>query len=185
LRNVPFAIHVGGNDTAYDRNKKAEEWGKRLEMLASEDPGGYVNQWQVHAGKPHWMDMADAVSIPFLQSHTRNPIPAKIVWEQSEYPRATFYWLAVDEAGRAKNALLVANYDTMGVHISDAKDVKRVSIRLTDEMLDLDSPIRVDFKGQMLSDGPVQRTISVLDRCIQERGDPGLVYSAELTVDLP
>jgi len=185
LRNVPFAIHVGGNDTAYDRNKKAEEWGKRLEMLASEDPGGYVNQWQVHAGKPHWMDMEDAVSIPFLQSHTRNPIPAKIVWEQSEYPRATFYWLAVDEAGRAKNALLVANYDAVGVHISDAKDVKRVSIRLTDEMLDLDGPIRVDFKGQMVSDGAVQRTISVLDRCIQELGDPGLVYSAELTVDLP
>ncbi|HTU59763.1 MAG TPA: hypothetical protein VMF89_15030 [Polyangiales bacterium] len=185
LRNVPFAIHVGGNDTAYDRNKKAEEWGKRLEMLAAEDPGGYVNQWQVHAGKPHWMDMEDAVSIPWLQSHTRNPIPAKIVWEQSEYPRATFYWLAVDEAGRAKNALVVASYDTMGVHISDVKDVKRVSIRLTDEMLDLDGPIRVDFKGQMLSAAPAPRTISVLDRCIQERGDPGLVYSAEVTVDLP
>ena len=185
LRNVPFAIHVGGNDTAYDRNKKAEEWGKRLEMLASEDPGGYENQWQVHAGKPHWMDMEDAVSIPFLQSHTRNPIPDKIVWEQAEYPRAHFYWLAVDEAGQAKGALLRASYDTMGVHISDAQDVKRVSVRLNDDMLDLDGPIRVDFKGQMLSEAPVQRTVSVLDRCIQERGDPGLVYSAEVTVDLP
>jgi len=43
----------------------------------------------------------------------------------------------------------------------------------------------VDFKGQMLSAAPAPRTISVLDRCIQERGDPGLVYSAEVTVDLP
>ncbi|HEX6243751.1 MAG TPA: hypothetical protein VFZ61_22710, partial [Polyangiales bacterium] len=31
LRNVPFAIHVGGNDTAFDRNLKAREWGMRLE----------------------------------------------------------------------------------------------------------------------------------------------------------
>ena len=185
LRNVPFAIHVGGNDTAYDRNKKAEEWGKRLEMLAAEDPGGYVNQWQVHAGKPHWMDLADAVSIPFLQSHTRNPIPDKIVWEQAEYPRATFYWLRVDDASRAKGALLRAHYDAMGVHISEAKDVKRVSIRLHDDMLDLDGPIRVNFKGQMLTQAMAARTISVLHRCLEERGDPGLVYSAEITVDLP
>jgi hypothetical protein len=43
LRNVPFAIHVGGADTAYDRNLKAMEWGTRLEMLAATDPGGYLN----------------------------------------------------------------------------------------------------------------------------------------------
>jgi poly(3-hydroxybutyrate) depolymerase len=186
LRNVPFAIHVGGNDTSYDRNKKAEEWGKWLEMLATEDgAGGYVSQWQVHAGKPHWMDMEDAVSIPFLQSHTRNPVPEKVVWEQHEYPRSTFYWLAADEAYRAKGMLLRAQYDTTGVHISDAKDVKRVTIRLNDDMLDLDAPIRVDFKGQMLTEAAAPRTIATLDHCIRERGDPGLVFSAELTVDLP
>lgn len=185
LRNVPFAIHVGGQDTSYDRNKKAEEWGKRLEMLAAEDPGGYVNQWQVHAGKPHWMDMEDAVSIPFLQSHTRNPIPDKIVWEQAEYPRGHFYWLAADESNRVKGALIRAQYDKMGVHISDVKDVKRMSVRLSDDMLDLDGPIRVDFKGQMLMEAPVKRTIGVLDRCIQELGDPGLIFSAEIALELP
>ncbi|HET8939626.1 MAG TPA: hypothetical protein VFN67_39580 [Polyangiales bacterium] len=185
LRNVPFAIHVGGDDTAYDRNKKAEEWGKRLEMLAAEDPGGYINQWQVHAGKPHWMDMEDAVSIPFLQSHTRNPIPDKIVWEQAEYPRAHFYWLAADESNRAKGALIRAQYDKMGVHISDVKDVKKLSIRLSDDMLDLDGPIRVDFKGQMLMEAPVKRSIAMLDRCIQELGDPSLAFSAEVSIELP
>ena len=29
LRNVAFAIHVGGNDTAYERNLKAAEWGEQ------------------------------------------------------------------------------------------------------------------------------------------------------------
>ena len=35
LYNLPFAIHVGGNDTAYDRNLKAAEWGMKLEQLRS------------------------------------------------------------------------------------------------------------------------------------------------------
>lgn len=185
LRNVAFAIHVGGDDTAYDRNLKAEEWGKRLEMLAEEDPGGYVNQWQVHAGKPHWMDLEDAVSIPFLQAHLRDPIPSKVVWEQHEYPRSTFYWLAAEEPDRAKGALVRAQYEAQEVHITEAQDVAGVTIRLRDDMLDLDAPVRVDYKGEVLSDGVVERTIATLERTLQERGDPALVFSAELRVELP
>ena len=78
-----------------------------------------------------------------------------------------------------------AHYDALGVHSSEAKDVQRVSIRLNDDMLDLDSPVRVDFKGEMLWDAALSRTVAVLGRCIQERGDPELVYSAEVTVALP
>ena len=28
LRNLPFAIHVGADDSAYNRNKVAKEWGE-------------------------------------------------------------------------------------------------------------------------------------------------------------
>ena len=79
LYNIAFAIHVGGNDTAFDRNLKAAEWGMKLEQLRAEHPDGYVNQWKVHAGKPHWMDLADQVSIPFVQMYKRNPVPPHVV----------------------------------------------------------------------------------------------------------
>ncbi|MFM2418995.1 MAG: hypothetical protein RL385_3718, partial [Pseudomonadota bacterium] len=131
LRNVPFAIHVGGDDTAFDRNLKAREWGMRLESLAAADPGGYDNQWQVHAGRPHWMELDDAVSIPFLQRHTRDPIPKKIVWEQADVPRAHFYWLAVDAQNRAKGSLLTAHYDEGGITIEKAEGVHKLSVRLS------------------------------------------------------
>jgi hypothetical protein len=63
------------------------------------------------------MELDDAVSIPFLQSHTRDPIPKKIVWEQADLPRAHFYWLAVDAQNRAKGSLLQASYDEDGIAI--------------------------------------------------------------------
>ena len=99
LRNIAFAIHVGGDDTAYDRNLKAAEWGMMLDDLAAADPGGYEHQWQVHAGLPHWMNLEDAVEIPFVQMYTRNPVPAKVVWHQANVIHSRFYWLAVDPSG--------------------------------------------------------------------------------------
>jgi poly(3-hydroxybutyrate) depolymerase len=185
LRNVPFAIHVGADDTAYDRDKKAMEWGTRLEMLAAADPGGYINQWQVHAGKPHWMDMEDAVSIPFLQSHTRDPIPRKIVWEQADVTRATFYWLAVDGANRTKGNQIYASYDEAGVHVTLVKGVKRVLIRLSDAMLDLNRPVTIDYAGKPLLTASVARTIATIGRTLDERNDPGMWFPGEVTVDIP
>jgi poly(3-hydroxybutyrate) depolymerase len=185
LRNVPFAIHVGGNDTAFDRNLKAMEWGKRLEQLAAADPGGYVNQWQVHAGRPHWMEMEDAVSIPFLQSHTRDPIPRKIVWEQADLPRATFYWLALDAQSRAKGNLVQARYDANGVFLEMVKGVRRISIRLSDAMLDLERPVKVELQGKQLFLDMVPRTIASLARTLEERSDPSMLFPGEITLDLP
>jgi hypothetical protein len=34
LRNVPFALQVGGNDAAYNRNKVAREYGDQLARLS-------------------------------------------------------------------------------------------------------------------------------------------------------
>jgi hypothetical protein len=185
LRNVPFAIHVGGDDTAFDRNKVAADWGKRLEMMAAADPGGYLNQWQVHAGKPHWMDLEDAVSIPWLQSHVRDPIPKKVVWEQADVPRGTFYWLAVDAQNRAKGNLIQASYGAQAVNIEMIKGVRKLQVRLSDAMLDLDAPVSVTSAGKQLFTGAVARTIATLGRTLEERNDPAMMFAGEASVALP
>jgi poly(3-hydroxybutyrate) depolymerase len=184
LRNVAFAIHVGGSDTSYDRNKKAEEWGKMLEDLASKDPGGYINQWEVHAGLPHWMNMADAVSIPFLQSYTRNPIASKVVWRQRTPKRPHFYWLAIDEVGLKVGAEVRASYAKNTVTVSDVKDVKKLKIRLSDAMMNLDQPIQIKQSETELFSGTVSRTIAVIARTLEEHGDPTMIFYAQTAVDL-
>ncbi len=50
LRNLPFAIHVGENDSAYNRNKVAKEWDAKLAELHAADPAGYEYYAKLHAG---------------------------------------------------------------------------------------------------------------------------------------
>jgi len=184
LRNTAFAIHVGGDDTAYDRNLKAAEWGMKLDALAAADPGGYVHQWQVHAGKPHWMDLEDAVSIPFMQAYARDPIPKKVVWRQSGSLRTRFYWLAVAIADVAASAEITASYAAQTIDLSAIAKVKRITLRVSDAMLDQDRPVSVKRDGAELFSGVVPRTIAVLYATLTDRGDPSLMFSGELSVKL-
>lgn len=184
LRNLPFAIHVGGNDTAYDRNLKAMEWGKKLEELRAADPEGYLNQWQVHAGKPHWMDLEDRVAIPFVQMQTRNPVPSKVVWQQADVLQPRFYWLAVDPASVKKGALVRASYANAVITFDEVSGVSKISIRVSDAMSNLDQPLRVVRAGKELFSGQVPRTIGVLARTLSERGDPAMMFDGETPVTL-
>jgi poly(3-hydroxybutyrate) depolymerase len=185
LRNLAFAIHVGGDDTAYDRNLVAAEWGMMLEQLAAADgAGGYPNQWQVHAGLPHWMNMEDAVAIPFVQMHTRDPIPTKVVWRQANVMHSRFYWLAVDAAEATQGDSVTAAYTGNDVTLESVSGLGKLVLRLSDAMMDLDQPVHVELDGRALHDGPVTRTIAVLSKTLEERGDPAMVFAAELEVAL-
>jgi len=184
LRNTAFAIHVGGDDTAYDRNLKGAEWGAKLDGLAAADPDGYAHQWQVHQGKPHWMDLEDAVSIPFMQAHARDPIPNKVVWRQSGTLRTRFYWLAVDSADVAAGSEVTASYSGQNIELSGVSKVKRITLHLSDAMLDQDRAVTVKRGGTELFSGVVSRTIAVLYSTLANRGDPSLMFSGELSVKL-
>jgi poly(3-hydroxybutyrate) depolymerase len=184
LRNTAFAIHVGGNDSAYDRNLKGAEWGAKLDSLAAADVGGYAHQWQIHAGKPHWMELADAVSIPFMQAHARDPIPKKVVWRQSGTLRARFYWLAVEPADVAAGSEITASYSAQTIELAAVTKVKRVTLRVSDAMLDLDRAVSVKQGGVELFSGIVPRTIAVLYATLADRGDPSLTFSGELSLKL-
>jgi len=184
LRNVAFAIHVGGNDSAYDRNLVAAQWGGMLEDLAAEDAGGYPNQWQVHAGLPHWMDMADAVAIPFVQMHVRDPIPKKVVWRQADVTQSRFYWLAVDESDAQQDAVVHAAYEGNTIALGEISGLQAITVRVSDAMMDLDMPLRIEREGDELFAATVERTIAVLARTLEERGDRALVFSSEVAVEL-
>jgi poly(3-hydroxybutyrate) depolymerase len=185
LRNVAFAIHVGGNDTAYDRNLRAAEWGQMLEQLAAEDgAGGYPNQWEVHAGLPHWMELEDAVAIPFLQMHTRDPVPSRVVWRQVNVTQSRFYWLAVDPADERAGTTVTAAYSGSTVTLERVSGLPRLKLRFSDAMMDLDQPVRVELAGSERFAGPVARSIATLARTLEERGDPALMFCGEVGVEL-
>jgi acetyl esterase/lipase len=185
LRNLPFAIHVGALDGGYKRNEVAQQWAKKLDELQRADPDGYVHVVKLHANLGHWMNREDAEAVPWMAQFTRNPIPKKIVWRQAGTTHERFYWLAVP-AGRAKGGSEVtASYTGQTVTIESAKGFERVTVRLSDAMMDLDKPISVMFGNQEMFRGLAPRHIETLSKTLEERGDPHAIFAAEVEVQIP
>ncbi|MCC7170464.1 MAG: polyhydroxyalkanoate depolymerase [Planctomycetes bacterium] len=178
MRNVPFALHVGADDAAYKRNAIAAQWGERLDELAAADPGGYLHQVQVHAGKGHWMDREERVALPWMASHTRDPRPTRIVWEQDDIVHDRSYWLAVDRPD--PKARVIATHSGQAITIELAKNVGPLRVLLDDTMVDLDQDVIVVREELEVHRGPVRRTIALLSRTLAERGDPRAMFCAEV-----
>jgi hypothetical protein len=180
LRNLPFAIHVGGDDGAFDRNKVAAQWGIALDALAQADPGAYVHQVEVHAGKGHWMDRDDASAVPWMAKYTRDSRPMKVVWVQDDVTHPRFYWLAVDEPKQGQR--IVAERQGQAINILEAPPGIVLRILLDDAMLDLDKDVRVTQGGKELFAGRVLRSRAVIERTLQDRFDPKAAFTAEVKV---
>jgi transglutaminase-like putative cysteine protease len=184
LRNIGFTIHMGGRDSAYNRNKVAASWGKQLEALQKADPKGYQHLVKIYPDKGHWMDRLDAAAVPWMAKFRRNARPEKIVWRQDDVTHSRFYWLAVDDQNRKGRSTLVASRTGQTIRI-ESSSIKRLTIRLDDTMLNLDQPVRIEAGTLKLHEAVVPRTLIALVNTLQERGDPRGVFAAEVTVEWP
>lgn len=185
LRNVPFALQVGGNDAAYNRNKVGKEYGEQLGKLQKDDPKGYEHFVKIHEGKGHWMNLEDKTALPWMAKFTRNPVPEKVVWKQTGAPHDRSYWLAVPASEAKGDSLVVAQRSGQTVEISTAEKVTKLLVRFDDRTADLDKPVEVTYAGKTLFTGSAPRTVGTLVKTLAGRGDLGLTFDAEVAVELP
>ncbi len=179
LRNLPFAIFMGGEDGAYDRNRIAAAWGERLAGLAAEDPGGYVHRCTIYEGLGHWMDGKDAEGLPWMAGFTRDPWPQRVVWRQAGRTHGRFYWLANEEP--QPGSTVTATVEGQEIRI-ESGGPSRLTLRLSDALIDLDQPIRVTANGREVFSGRVQRTEAAIRASLEERNDPRSASTASLVV---
>lgn len=181
LRNLPFAIFSGGEDAAYDRNKVAAEWGRKLDELAKQDPGGYPHRTTIYPGLGHWMDRKDAEALPWMAKQTRDPWPKQVVWHQSGRLHERFYWLALP-AGTAKPGLTVrAKVSDNRIEVT-APGVDKLRLRLHDRLVDLDRELTVVLNGKEVFQGKVARDEKAIRQSLVERGDPKCAAFALLDI---
>ena len=187
LRNLPFALFMGGKDAAFDRNNIARSWKTTLADLAAKDPGGYPHEVTIYEENGHWMDRKDAVGVPWMAKYTRNLRPERIVWLQDDVTSPRFYWLANPEPKGGQR--VVAERKGQEITILEASGVSRLAIRLDGSMVDLAKPVVVkagpDLGGATLFEGVVPATIATMAKTLAERGDPNGVFLAEITIDVP
>jgi hypothetical protein len=186
LRDLPFTIHVGaldGGAQGYHRNEMAMQWGQKLDALQKGDPGGYVHWVKLHDGKPHWMDREDAEALPWMLKFTRDPLPAKVVWMQSNVVHDRLYWLATPHEQAKGGQLAIVSHDGQRFDVEKVDGgLRTLTVMLNDKLVDLDQPITVRMGGKPLFAGTVQRTVGQLARTLGERGDPDSVFSVAVTV---
>ncbi|OYP33084.1 dienelactone hydrolase family protein [Rhodopirellula sp. MGV] len=184
LRNLPFTIHMGQRDAAYDRNKIAAEWKTKLAALHAQDPGGYVNEVTIHEGLGHWVNRKDAVAVPWMSKFTRQPFPELVVWKQDDRTHNRFYWLAVDDEHAKAGAIVRVRREGQTFEIQHS-DVSELAIRVNDDMIDFDKNVVVTYRDKVLFDGKLERQQLVIEKTFNERHDLKSVFSAELRVVIP
>ena len=182
LRNLPFTLHMGADDGAYDRNKIAADWKVKLSDLREQDPAGYDHWVEIYKGKGHWMDREDGAALPWMAKRTRDLRPNRIVWRQSSRTHKRFYWLAVENP--VANSRVVVSRKNQTILIEEAGGLGSLKIRLDDSMMDLDQPVVVRHGERVLYQGKPKRRADVIERTLAERGDPRGIWTAEITVDL-
>lgn len=180
LRNLPFAIFVGGNDAAYNRNRVVSERATELDRLEREDPGGYVHMTRIYDGVGHWMNRQDAEALPWMAKFQRTPWPSRIVWQQDDVVHRRFYWLQVpDDVAIKDRARIIATVENRTIEIQgDLPDAFR--LRLSDRLLSLDEPLGVVVNGREVFAGTVRRTAAAIVASLEERADASTAATATL-----
>ena len=182
LRNLPFAIYMGGKDAAYNRNEQAENWKVKLAALQKADPTGYPHLVTIYPEKGHWMDREDASALPWLAQHTRIVWPKKIVWHQDDVTHNRFYWLSVPDGKATAGSTITAAAEGQKISI-ESEDITAVRIWLSDELLDLDREIEILVNGESQTHR-VERTIGSLKSSFESRADKSMMAPAFLDLKI-
>ena len=181
LRNTAFTIHMGENDSLYNRNDMAVKWGNDLKKLNEEDPEGYRHYIKIYKNKGHWMDNLEASALDWMSDFIRNPYPSKVVWKQGNVLHKRFYWLRNEDPSFGD--LIECNIDDQIITVLSSSSSK-ITIQLNDDLVDMDKEITVNYLGRQLFKGFVYRDIDIIKRSIREYGDPKSVYYGEIRLTL-
>ena len=194
MRNIAFAIHMGENDSLYNRNRVAIEWGNKLNKLKKNDPDGFKYQIKIYKGKGHDISNVktkgvlgeqrvglDSLGISWLSNFSRVPYPKKVIWKQDDVVHNRFYWLKVNQP--QKNSLIVASIDNQIITIEETT-VNHIVIRVNDNILDMDKKVMVKYLGNNIFNDYVYRERETIFNSIKEYGDPESIYFGEIPISI-
>ena len=179
LRNLPFAIFMGANDAAFERNTVAANKSAELAALHKADPDGYTHFSRIYPGLGHWMDRKDAEALPWMAKYQRNPWPTKIVWFQDDVVHQRFYWLRLPDGSAAKEQRITAVIEGRTIRL-DGDVPSGTRILLSDELLDLDAPVEIRINDGAPFEATPVRTLATIRTELTMRADPSATPTAAI-----
>ena len=183
LRNLPFFLYMGGDDDAYHRNTVVREFSAKIDVLQAADPEGYPHRLTVYPGLPHSMQNREAEAIPRMAPLRRATWPKRVVWKQSGNALHTqFYWLQRDADVVKVDDIYTAHVEGQHIVIEAPTASGKVTLRLSDALVDLDQPVKVTMGDKTLFEGKVARSLATIVDSLAAREDPDLAATALLPV---
>jgi hypothetical protein len=182
LRNLPFFLYMGGEDAAYHRNTVVREFNAKLDKLESSDPGAYIHRCTVYPGLPHDMQGREAETIPRMYALTREVWPKRVVWKQdANVTHDRFYWIERPADALKPNEIFAMHIAGQSIQIEQPAS-GNLTLRLSDELLDLDEPIQVIASGRKVFEGKATRSLTAIMNSLKQRADPASTAVATLPV---
>ncbi|MCG3135366.1 MAG: hypothetical protein HMLKMBBP_02992 [Planctomycetes bacterium] len=201
LRNLPLFVYQSTDDRnvpcAANQCAAAE-----LAKLRKADPEGWEHVYEEVTGRGH--DFPAKGPLPGMQwmaERTRNPRPAKVVWQPSRAWKTAFYWIRWTDpwigsvltatADRARNAIDVTvkapvGPDPKAIEAERAAKTASLSFYLDGvpgaEWLDPTKEVVVTVDGKERARTVPQATLATLLRSAVEREDARYACAAEIAV---
>ncbi|BCU77374.1 hypothetical protein [Luteolibacter sp. LG18] len=181
LRNLPFRCGIGENDTMFDRIGLARRYFERLDALQKDDAGHYVHHLDTQANRGHGIDYKPGPE--WMVKYTRDPRPKTITWTVQKLHNTLDLrnnWLALDEVPSTLPAKLDAAIKDNTITLQADAGLKG-KVFLDDTLVDLDRPVKVILNGKEVFNGVANRNLATVVKTLESRGDPRLVYTAEVS----
>ncbi len=204
LRNVPIFAINGETDRTFPIDHVRQAW---QGMQAA----GIDLRTKTIPGEGHdprfFLKYADEVCA-FLKEHPREPYPKAVQWQIDPsredhgggFPADTFRWIRIDEAGNAGSRghfedgpgslvrrelpRIEATYEGNSIDVQ-THGIKRYTVLVSDEMLDLTKPVVITTNGKASFEGIVEPDAEVILQEARRFKDRKLVFANRITVEVP
>jgi len=131
-----------------------------------------------------WFKDVKAEVADFTRETVRNPFPDHIIWqvdEKNSHPR--IHWLHIDKLISGDTHILELNKKNNEVTVK-AENIKGLTLLLSQQHFDFQSPIKVTVNGKVLFDSKVTASEIIQNKWYEKDKDVNSLYQAEIQLSL-
>jgi predicted esterase len=148
---------------------------RQLLLLKKDHPEGYEFVFHKEEGLGHGI-MRGGLGpiIAWMTKRKRDPYPKKVIWEPYRKYKTHFYWLAVPRV--PQGAQIIGEIEKKrAITITTSGYVPKLTLNLSDELIDAGREIVVTWNGAEAFRGRVAPSVAALAETVYARRDPAMV----------
>lgn len=177
LRNLRFTWALGESDTAYGRRERCDKFAEMWAGWKARE-GGFDGGYELIKDHGHLINDIEKDRITKLRPWTRNAVPKKLTWIQTDGILKRFYWVeALSPADQGRiDAVVDGNTITL-----TTKGQGDVALWLSKDLVDLTKTVTIVRDGKRTVHEP-RASLETFAQGLEMTGDPALSAPVRILV---